>query len=60
MIKNCTCSNEFQDKLYGKGKRVMNECAKGTACRCTVCSKVYPLSGSEIKNKKTDEKKGDK
>jgi len=35
-IIKCTCSHSFQDKRYGKGKRVHNETAKGW--RCTVCS----------------------
>lgn len=36
-IISCTCSHEFQDKKYGKGKRVFNETTKGY--RCTVCEK---------------------
>lgn len=39
----CNCKNEFQDKRYGKGKRVYNETEKGAgsshAYRCTVCGK---------------------
>ena len=41
MIKSCKCVHKGQDKLNGKGKRVYNETAKGTAqspvYRCTVC-----------------------
>ena len=28
MIKKCTCKNEYQDKKYGKNKRVMNKMYK--------------------------------
>lgn len=35
----CNCNNEFQDKRYGKRKRVFNKTMKlnGTVYRCTVC-----------------------
>ena len=40
-LKKCTCKDEFQDKRYGKGRRVMNQApAKGAMpnrYRCTVC-----------------------
>lgn len=40
-IKKCTCTNEYQDKKYGKNLRVMNTIFKGktggTKYRCTVC-----------------------
>ena len=40
----CTCKNEFQDKLYGKGMRVHNECGankgKTTGWKCTVCGNI--------------------
>ncbi len=42
MIKKCTCSNEYQDKRYGKGKRVHNQAVdinKTIKWRCTVCTK---------------------
>ncbi len=49
MIVTCNCKNEYQDKKYGQGKRVMNECNSG--CRCTVCgtvrSKSVPLKEKE-------------
>lgn len=41
VIKSCKCQHVYQDKKYGKGKRVMN--AKANAQRaqqkysCTVC-----------------------
>ena len=45
MIKTirCTCKSEFQDKRYGKNKRLANETTKGPGgtrgWRCTVCGK---------------------
>ena len=35
VIRNCNCESDYQDKKYGKGKRVCNQGAKET--RCTVC-----------------------
>ena len=35
MIKKCKCKHEYQDKRYGKQKRIFNETDKGW--RCTVC-----------------------
>lgn len=47
-IISCTCQHEFQDKTYGKGKRVMNlqgKNGKPTGAtpkyRCTVCDKGH-------------------
>jgi len=43
-IKQCTCSHDYQDRLYGKGYRVHN-CTKQNlkyteqGLRCTVCGK---------------------
>ena len=36
IIKQCSCQNDFQDKRYGKGNRVMNE-TKDAKLRCTAC-----------------------
>ena len=41
MIFTCNCSNDFQDKRYGKNKRVMNKTATDKEYRCTVCGKVH-------------------
>jgi|WetSurSiteA1Bulk_404760.scaffolds.fasta_scaffold10017_4 hypothetical protein len=42
-IKSCTCYNEGQDLLHGKGKRVFNpfkmKDGKTLNYRCTVCGK---------------------
>jgi len=49
MILQCTCIHPYQDKLYGKGKRVHNQMQRsgGGAIkyRCTVC-KTERESGS--------------
>ena len=46
MILYCTCKHEYQDAVYGQGKRVHNECStkaaksrkvEVTGYRCTVC-----------------------
>ena len=42
MIKSCTCQHDYQDKKYGKGKRVHNKITKSDKnlnWRCTVCGK---------------------
>ena len=57
MINICTCDNPNQDSLHGIKRRVMNVCKKGTAIRCTVCLREYPLSSSEKKDLKVDKKK---
>ena len=36
-IITCTCANLFQDKMYGRGRRVANITDSGA--RCTICSK---------------------
>jgi hypothetical protein len=38
MILKCECSHAWQDKRYGKGKRVHNKCDSG-GYRCVVCEK---------------------
>ena len=40
VVRACTCSHEFQDKLYGKGRRVANVTANGKS-RCTVCGREH-------------------
>ena len=40
MIRKCTCEHAYQDKKYGKKKRVYNQTKKGEKTgRCTVCGK---------------------
>ncbi len=39
-ILKCTCKHDFQDKRYGKGKRVFNVSTKNNDYRCTVCGNI--------------------
>jgi hypothetical protein len=39
-ILKCFCKSEFQDKKYGKQKRVANCTSKDNEYRCTVCGKI--------------------
>jgi hypothetical protein len=51
----CSCKHEYQDKLYGVGRRVFN---MGKAnYKCTVCKSTKPLLGTEKKDAKVEEKK---
>lgn len=51
MIANCTCQHEYQDRKYGKGKRVFNETNDGGG-RCTVCGYVKGGSSPLVKKEK--------
>lgn len=37
-VLSCSCINEGQDKMYGKGRRLHNKMKDGSF-RCTVCRK---------------------
>ena len=37
IIKSCTCTSDFQDQQYGKGRRVHNVTDDGKRASCTVC-----------------------
>ena len=39
-IKTCTCTHKFQDKIYGKNKRVHNLMTKDYSYKCTVCQSI--------------------
>lgn len=43
-ILSCDCKHEVQDKIHGKGKRVMNQVkekqGEKAVFRCTVCRKT--------------------
>lgn len=47
MILPCSCNNEGQDRLHGKGWRVHNFARMAFngqgGWRCTVCGKIKPL-----------------
>lgn len=38
-VMKCECEHKYQDKKYGKGKRVMNKTSSGW--NCTVCDKDH-------------------
>jgi hypothetical protein len=40
VVISCHCTNDFQDKRYGKQRRLANYTAKGEG-RCTVCGSVH-------------------
>lgn len=47
---NCTCKDDFQDKLYGKGKRLCNAYGKPhKGYKCTVCGKEHGKEEKIIK-----------
>lgn len=48
-ILNCNCKSEFQDKTYGEGKRVFNDCNKGF--RCVVCGALKGNNSAQDKKK---------
>lgn len=41
VIRKCGCKNNFQDKQYGIGNRVMNRAFKSDIVRCTSCGKEH-------------------
>ena len=44
-VKLCSCTHPYQDKKYGKGKRVHN---KGSDdWKCTVCGSSKSQTGAE-------------
>lgn len=57
MIKKCyvmDCVSEYQDKRYGKKKRIYNE-KVDNKLRCTVCGNI--IDGSEYNIKKNQGKR---
>lgn len=55
MIYPCVCKNDFQDSLYGKGRRVYNVGKVNKVC--TVCGNKATLSDSDRKISKDKEEK---
>jgi len=47
LILKCHCEHKYQDKKYGVGMRVHNECAEknGRVMRCTVCGQERNIGG---------------
>jgi hypothetical protein len=51
-IKSCTCTDQHQDTIYGKFKRLMNIFGKPfKGYKCTVCGKQH-LESHNSKSKK--------
>ena len=46
MIMECVCEHAFQDRRYGKHRRVMNPKADRSAARCTVCGREHSIRGA--------------
>lgn len=40
-VLDCSCKHDYQDTIYGAGKRLHNISAKGEK-RCTVCGNKKP------------------
>lgn len=55
-IITCTCIHDYQDRLYGLGRRVHN--ATKTGYRCTVCRHAVVATRTEKKEEALTEKKG--
>lgn len=51
----CNCTNEYQDKKYGRNARIANRLNKnkpgdGMAyVRCTVCSRIHSVSEGRMR-----------
>jgi len=39
----CSCKSDFQDKIYGKGKRLANTKYDDKSAKCTICSNIINL-----------------
>ena len=52
IILKCTCTHEYQDKLYGPGRRVHNGCKMltGHGHRCTVCGNKVEATHRVVKD----------
>ena len=52
MILQCTCIHPYQDKLYGRGKRVHNQMQRSGGAsikyRCTVCKNEREASSASL------------
>lgn len=48
----CKCTNDYQDRVYGRGVRIANATQKGDDAsvdvRCTVCSTLHRVSKSRV------------
>ena len=53
-IVPCKCSNDFQDRVYGRGARVANDTQKSKSpdkvtVRCTVCKAEHEVNKGQLK-----------
>jgi hypothetical protein len=56
---SCTCTNEYQDKRYGKGRRVHNKGKRegeSAYYKCTVCGKETKVHVGKETNSETKAK----
>jgi hypothetical protein len=65
MIARCTCRNEYQDRRYGRGRRVFTCNVRGEPGYCTACGLPYqrpaPIAAApRSKGKPKGKKKGGK
>ena len=49
IVIKCTCSQDFQDAMYGKTMRVANTKFKGEEATCVVCGKLHKIGKAETK-----------
>jgi hypothetical protein len=45
VVINHDCISQFQDKVYGKNRRLANVKKSETKCTCTVCGKEADIKG---------------
>lgn len=62
MIYECVCQHEYQDKLYGKGRRVWNPLGvQGkSGIRCTVCKRENTSVIAKVDKEKAPKGKSSK
>ena len=53
VILPCNCRSPYQDKVYGVGNRVHNECEK--KAKCTVCGATKEVKSVGRQEHKADE-----
>ena len=60
IVKLCTCKHDFQDRAYGRGRRVHNATSgvggKKIVHRCTVCGDEKDGPEPKRMEKETEEK----
>lgn len=56
VILECTCVQTYQDKLYGRGKRVHNLKKTGAEANCTGCGTKHLTGRAALEDKKKADK----